>query len=118
MCSKIFNTIGIKKSRSTARPRSERYNPELLRDRIDFTKEFRQTGVFPSRKTNSHNLKKLAKSPIATPHHASPNKNNEGSLKYQILKSIRNEMEGKPVSRMSVRPLKQAYVAANNPLNN
>lgn len=90
-CSKIFNTLGIKKSRSTVRPRSERYNPENLRDRIDFTKEFRQTGVFPSRKSNICNLKKVGKSPVSTQHHiGSPSKSSEGSLKLQIVKIIMN----------------------------
>jgi hypothetical protein len=88
-CAKIYNTLGIKKSRSAGRPRSERYNPELLRDKVDFTKEQRQNGLFPSRRT--HQARKLPRTATATPHHGSPSKC-EGSLKQQIVRSIQQEL--------------------------
>jgi hypothetical protein len=119
-CAKIYNTLGIKKSRSVVRPRSERYSPELLRERVDFTREFRQNGLFPSRKASSYNVKKLAKSPTATPaaHHvASPTKNCEGSLKYQIVKTIKSELEGR-TSRGSIRPGKNIQTVAGTPFYN
>jgi hypothetical protein len=87
---------------------------------VDFTKAFKQTGLFPSRKINPHNIKKLAKSSTATPHHViSPVKGNEGTLRYQIVKSIKHEIEPKPTSRMSVRTLKNGHATTvSNAFNN
>jgi hypothetical protein len=85
-CSKIYNTLGIKKNRSLIRPKSERYNPEHVRDRIDFTKDAKISGLFPSRKPNTQGKKRIAKNIV----HSHPIKENEGTLKYQIMKAIKH----------------------------
>ena len=59
----------------------------MLRDRVGFTKEVKLSGLFPSRKTH---LRKTAKSPTAHAQKVVSPSRNEGSLKYQIVKSIKN----------------------------
>lgn len=112
----IHNTLGIRRNKSSNRQRRELYteraNPETLMDRHDFTKQYQQPNIFPSRKISS--LKKISVKIGAPRYERTPSKSKlsgEGELKFQIIKSVTN----KDSSRLSTRQTQRSSRITHSP---